>query len=129
MKKLMSSLEQRQGKKQKEEGETMQAQEPQQSSDFRMDLTGHEKNYLRQLNKFNRLKWYVETEEHKAGDCFGVMAEANELLQKKQESTIAKQDTAVIVFARADYLKILEKAQEKQMIDKQEFFQQIPLFK
>lgn len=94
-----------------------------------MDLTGQERSYLRQLDRFNRLKWFIDADEHKSGDCFGEMADANECLKKKKDDTvIAKQKTGVIILDREAYLRILEKAQDKRMINKQSFFSQIPLF-
>ena len=42
---------------------------------------------------------------------------------------MAIQDTGIIVLDRELYLKILEKAKGKRLIDKHEFFNSIPLFR
>lgn len=96
--------------------------------DFKMDLTGQEKSYLKQLSKFNKLKWLIEGQSYRTGTSFGEFAFANEQLQKKQETMMADEFTGVIIINREDYLKIIEKDRQKQTVDKHDFFKHIPLF-
>ena len=74
MKMIMSTLEQVQKKKEteKQKGQKEEFKSP----EFQMNLSGHEKNYLKQLNKFNQLKWMIPARDYRAGQCFGEIDEA-----------------------------------------------------
>lgn len=123
LKVIMAGLSELRAKKRIMSGDASQSH----SNEPQAILTGHEKLYLQQLRKFKNLKWMVSMDKFATGDCFGGLHDVNDTESKKEESMVATQLTGLIKLEHEHYLRLIEKAKDKRMIDKTKFLRQIPI--
>lgn len=101
------------------------------NKDFEIPLTDGDKMKLIQLKQFKQFKWYTIKRHLNRGDCFGEAAfqtvkndKQNAYLRDERIKTTER--TGVAVLNKADYFKVLRKAEDKHEINKSLLFKNVP---
>lgn len=100
--------------------------------DFEIPLSEADKAKLIQLKQFKLFRWFVYKRSLNRGDCFGEAAFKGEKrdrgVQLRNERIITVEKTGVAVLKKSDYFKVLQKVEEKQVINILQFFNNVPFF-